>query len=238
MARGSRPRALLLDAGGVLVLPRLALLAGVLDGAVPRLDEPSVDAAHYAGIHAIDTAHEPLANRSAVYRRAFVAELGAAGPLDPARDAELAAAFRHSAMWVRPAAGAAALVRACERVGLPVVVVSNWDGTIGERLRAAGVCQEGPGPLGRVERVIDSGAVGVEKPDPRIFQLALEAVGVAPDEALHVGDSTRADVDGATGAGVGAIHLEPAGRCRDRSHRHVRDLAGLASHLGLGSFER
>jgi putative hydrolase of the HAD superfamily len=179
----------------------------------------------------------PLSDRSRVYRQAFAAALGLEGPLDPTLDQRLAGAFRDGAMWERPVPGAASLIRACQAAGLPVVIVSNWDGSIHVRLRAAGVCQAGSGPLGRVERVVDSGDVGFEKPDPRIFELALAAVGVHPEQAVHVGDSVRADVDGARNAGVTPLHLEPVGRCMDTTHQHVPTLRALALWLGLGSLD-
>ena len=45
--------------------------------------------------------------------------------------------------------------------------------------------------------VIDSGAVGVDRPDPAIFNLALDAVHATPDEAIHIGDSAWTDMEGA-----------------------------------------
>lgn len=79
--------------------------------------------------------------------------------------------------------------------------------------------------------VIDSGAVGVAKPDPGIFAPALEATGVEPAAALHVGDAVGADVAGALAAGVRPVHLDPHGFCADRSHAHLRALADLAPLL-------
>jgi putative hydrolase of the HAD superfamily len=57
--------------------------------------------------------------------------------------------------------------------------------------------------------VIDSGRVGVDKPDPRIFQLAAQALGVQLSEIVHVGDAWEADVLGALGAGAQAIWYAP-----------------------------
>ena len=51
------------------------------------------------------------------------------------------------------------------------------------------------------DTVIISGAVGVRKPDPQIFTLALEQTGLHPDEVMHVGDSLE-DIQGASNAGV------------------------------------
>ena len=58
--------------------------------------------------------------------------------------------------------------------------------------------------------VLPSGAVGLAKPNPAFFRLALDQVGVAPDEALMVGDSYRADVMGAWAAGMHAAWLNRA----------------------------
>jgi putative hydrolase of the HAD superfamily len=74
--------------------------------------------------------------------------------------------------------------------------------------------------------------VGVAKPDPAIFAIALEACGVAPERALHIGDTVGADVDGALAAGVHPIHLDPYAFCRDDSHHHAPDLATVAELLG------
>jgi len=55
--------------------------------------------------------------------------------------------------------------------------------------------------------IIDSGKLGIEKPDPRIFAYALERLGGVPERAVHIGDSWTADIVGALGAGWrGAIY--------------------------------
>jgi putative hydrolase of the HAD superfamily len=50
--------------------------------------------------------------------------------------------------------------------------------------------------------VIVSEAVGIKKPDPGIFKLALEKTGLRPEEAVHVGDSIADDVAGAIASGI------------------------------------
>ena len=57
--------------------------------------------------------------------------------------------------------------------------------------------------------VIDSSVVGFTKPDPRIFALALERLGVDAADALMVGDSPSADVDGALAVGIRAALIDP-----------------------------
>jgi HAD superfamily hydrolase (TIGR01509 family) len=87
--------------------------------------------------------------------------------------------------------------------GLMLGVVSNSEGRVEQALEAAGLRQY-------FDVVIDSALVGIEKPDPRIFQAALQALGVEPEEALFVGDLYEVDVVGARAAGIEAILLGPA----------------------------
>ena len=60
-----------------------------------------------------------------------------------------------------------------------------------------------------VDCVIDSGAVGVSKPDPRIFQIALDAIGIEAADAWYVGDMPAIDVVGARAAGLWPIVMDP-----------------------------
>lgn len=84
--------------------------------------------------------------------------------------------------------------------GWGVVVVSNWDQSLGSVLARAGL-----GSL--LDGVVTSAEVGAGKPDPRIFVAALELAGVSADQALHVGDSLDEDVGGARAAGIEVVWL-------------------------------
>jgi putative hydrolase of the HAD superfamily len=79
------------------------------------------------------------------------------------------------------------------------------------------------------DAVIVSGEVGVRKPDPAIFALALEALAVAAGDALHVGDNPIADVRGARDAGLTAVWVDRVrnGRTTDAAHHVIDDLRGL-----------
>jgi HAD superfamily hydrolase (TIGR01509 family) len=90
------------------------------------------------------------------------------------------------------------------RLGLRLAVVSNSNGTVARLLEALGLA-------GWLDAVVDSGVVGFEKPDPRIFRHAAAALGVEPAEAVHVGDLYSVDVVGARAAGARAILLDPFG---------------------------
>jgi HAD superfamily hydrolase (TIGR01509 family) len=65
-----------------------------------------------------------------------------------------------------------------------------------------------------IDELVVSEAVGVAKPDPRIFEVALERVGVEPEATVMVGDSWTNDVRGARGAGIRAIWFNRFGAVR------------------------
>jgi putative hydrolase of the HAD superfamily len=85
--------------------------------------------------------------------------------------------------------------------GLTIGVVSNWD------TRLKSIC-DGLGLTRLVDFVVISAEVGVRKPDPGIFRLALEKAGVRPDEAIHVGDLPEEDAEGARRAGVTPVLID------------------------------
>ena len=95
-------------------------------------------------------------------------------------------------------------LRALRARGVRLVVVSNWDWSLPEWLERAGLSK-------LVDGVVSSAVVGAAKPSPRIFRVALELAGAAPDEALHVGDSPARDVDGARAAGVRGVLIARGG---------------------------
>jgi len=85
----------------------------------------------------------------------------------------------------------------------------------------------GPGIGVPVDAVIDSAAVGIRKPDPRIWGPALAATGARPEEAIHVGDSLLTDVGGARGAGIRPIHFDPFRLCALADHEHADSMAAV-----------
>lgn len=124
--------------------------------------------------------------------------LGAPSP-SPFAAAELYHRFGRAEAWeVYPEVSAT--LTALARLGLRLAVVGNWDERLPPLLDDLGLGR-------RFDAVVYSAAVGIEKPDPRIFLHALERLGVAPEDAVHVGDSAREDVEGALAAGMEALHL-------------------------------
>jgi putative hydrolase of the HAD superfamily len=93
------------------------------------------------------------------------------------------------------------------------------------------ICTSDGGQAAQVAVVVDSDVVGVEKPDPAIFRIALDALGLAPDDCLYVGDTVHFDVNGARAAGLRPVHLDPYGLCPGADHPHVGSLSQLAGAL-------
>lgn len=119
--------------------------------------------------------------------------------------------------------------------GTRCAIVSNSDGSVRDQLRSAAICQEGPGPGVEVAAIIDSAEVGIEKPDPRIFDIGLAAVGATAARTAFVGDSVRYDVTGAVGAGLIPIHFDPFALCSATTHHHVASLVDVATWVDDGS---
>lgn len=101
-------------------------------------------------------------------------------------------------LWRRPIAGMIELAMDLAARGVRVGVVSNSEGGLAALIDELG--WSGIFPV-----VADSGALGIEKPDPAIFAWACERMGVALADSAHVGDAWAADFEGALAAGMRAV---------------------------------
>jgi putative hydrolase of the HAD superfamily len=105
-------------------------------------------------------------------------------------------------LWRKVPDGLVGAVGEVRARGIPVVVVSNSEGQLQ-------LLFDNLGLTSAFDLLIDSHDVGIEKPDPRIFELALAPFGVRPEEALHLGDTFATDVAGARAAGLQAALIDP-----------------------------
>ena len=124
--------------------------------------------------------------------------------------------------WVMP--GVEPALEALRAQGLQLVVVSNSDGSVEQGLTDLGL-------LPYLDAVIDSHVVGFEKPDPRIFEHALDVAGADPAQTLHVGDIYAADIEGARAAGIHALLLDPYGDWADVDCERQADVAEVSRAL-------
>lgn len=109
-------------------------------------------------------------------------------------------------------------------LGLQLAVVSNANGTLCAKFQRLG--------LGScVDCVIDSADVGIEKPDARIFECALERLGARRESTLHVGDIYHVDVVGARAAGIRAMLLDPLDLYTEYPCERVKSLDDLVARV-------
>lgn len=232
----SRVDAVVLDAGGVLVLPDFDRLRGALDeaGIAHDQSESAFRRAHYAGMRAYDRSTDPpeVWNGYVVH---YLEELRVAPEEREVASTVVAQIFEGHTheLWIWPILETLTALRRLADAGVPLAVVSNADGHVEKALRAAEVVQVGDGPGVSVTTIVDSGIVGYHKPDPRIFPHALEVLGLPADRCVYVGDSIRNDVVGSTGAGLHPVHLDPFDLHADDGHDHdrIHDLNVLADLL-------
>ncbi|MFH1502856.1 MAG: HAD-IA family hydrolase [Candidatus Eisenbacteria bacterium] len=144
-----------------------------------------------------------------VYYTPFYERLGLSGDLVP-RAIEMTRQANDELLgiWAVPVEGIDETMAALRSRGMVVGCVSNSDGRVEERLEAMGIRDH-------FEFVIDSHIVGVSKPNPHIFELALEAGGLAAEETAYVGDYYAVDVVGARGVGMRPVLFDPVGAYGD-----------------------
>jgi putative hydrolase of the HAD superfamily len=226
-------RGVLLDVGGVFLVPsriRLAQAFGQLPGG---LSDAEFDRAHFEGIHAIDVANVPGSEDRRIYLNGYLSSLGVPEKhLGAAIDA-LDPVWRGPStdLWQRILDGSIAGLRRLYDAGLRLGLVSNSDGRVEEGLTRNKICQLGTGIGVPVLTIVDSGIVGVAKPDPTIFDFAVPALDKDPSELIYVGDSVKYDVRSAEGAGMTPLHIDPFGLCQTMDHGHVGGVGEVLIHV-------
>jgi HAD superfamily hydrolase (TIGR01509 family) len=157
---------------------------------------------------------------------------------DAELQAELVIEARKSANWDFVAPGTRELLeqlRSRYRLG----VISNSDGHIADALGRVGLAD-------CFEVIIDSARVGAEKPNPWIFQAAIDAMArapsnapaIKPEEAMYVGDVYSIDYLGAQRAGMQAALLDISGAYRDSGLCRFESLEELTAHLLTPAVEK
>ncbi len=114
--------------------------------------------------------------------------------------------------------------------GLRLVVVSNANGTLLAHMERLGM-------TARFDYILDSHDEGVEKPDPRFFEIALARSGARKETTIHVGDLYYVDVVGARNAGLRGVLLYEANLRPDADCPRVRSLDELISQITRGAFD-
>jgi putative hydrolase of the HAD superfamily len=240
--------AVLFDAGGVFVVPAPEEAGPLLAPYGGAQDAETLVRAHFGAPHAMDRARADgdVAEWQAYYR-AYARHAGVPG--DAVEDAAAATrAGLRADSWRHPVPGARDALAALVARGVPVGIVSNAEGQVEGELARLGICAvtvtdadvaAGAVPPVPVSCVVDSHVVGVAKPDPRIFEPALAALGLAASSRVaYVGDTVFYDVRAAAAAGLTPVLHDPYGFHEadphpSGPHRTVRSLAALAELVSV-----
>jgi HAD superfamily hydrolase (TIGR01549 family) len=206
-------RAILFDAGNTLIRMDYAAIAAelgrhgvsVTPEAVQRAEwmaRVQLDAELFAPESGFSTESRDTRER---YTRYVLEGVGVSDPAVVAAMTEWRRVYNAPlGLWTvaePEAAAALALVRDAGRVA---GVISNSNGTIRSILERLDLTRS-------LDFVLDSQEEGLEKPDPRFFQLALARAGVLPEAAAYIGDLYSVDVVGARRAGIRAVLMDPGG---------------------------
>lgn len=228
---GDPPVAVLLDAGGVFVLPDPDRILGAFTRAECSVPREVLADAHYRAAAGFDIhldVETCWTEAWLEYLQAYVDECGV--PQDRRDEAHLHldSEFADAALWVEPVPGSREGLRALADAGVRLGIISNADGMMGTRLAQLKLCQVGPGIGVDIECVVDSGNVGIMKPDPRIFQAAIDLLGLESDQVWYVGDMPAIDVVGARRAGIRPYLMDPLGLHLDAGYERISSLTALA----------
>ena len=226
---------LFLDAGGVLVVPNWNRVAATLERHGVHAGAALLAAADPHAKQKLDigdTIHATTDNeRGGLYFNLVLKEAGV--PLTPATAAALAELYEYHArenLWERVPEGVPLALARLRSRGLTLVVVSNANGRLRHMFARLGLAD-------RVDVLLDSSEEGVEKPDPRLFQIALERSGADPETTLHVGDMYYVDVVGARAAGLQAVLLDAAGLYEGYDCPRIGSLGALLDLLPASASE-
>jgi HAD superfamily hydrolase (TIGR01549 family) len=220
---------LFLDAGGVLVFPNWERIAAALAGQGVDVGAQALARAEPSAKRRLDVESNVQrtsdAQRGWQYFNLILEEAGV--PLSRATDvalADLRAYHDDQNLWEFVPPDVEPALDRLRSLGLKLVVVSNANGRLRRLFDRVGLSDH-------VDVLFDSFEEGVEKPDPRLFQIALERSGGRRETTMHVGDLYHVDVVGARSAGLHAVLLDAAGLYEDVDCPRIRALPDLLDLL-------
>lgn len=222
-------RAVFLDVGGTLLhLDRDYILSCLAERGIKR-DRTAFLAADRearAAMRVVLNSAQPGtdASRWKVYATSMLGALGCFDEDAIAVRARIADRNREGRLWAFTEAGTKETLQSLKQNGYTIGIVSNADGRVNQYLDYAGLTPW-------IDFIVDSGSVGVEKPDPRIFQIACDRANIEPGEAVHVGDLYEVDVTGARRAGVTPLLLDAEGISTHHDVDTIRTLPELTDWL-------
>ena len=226
----ARVETVLLDAGGVLLDLDFKYVRRLIeprrDPAMPAIDETELSCLEARARQEVQRQVQAGGRMRDVWRDYFHIILG--GVHVPAAEQpglidSLWEVHQRFGLWTVAIDGAPQAVAELRRRGFELGVVSNAEGRVAEDLDSAGY-------EGLFTTVVDSHVVGVEKPDPRIFEIAMERLGAKSETTIYLGDVPAVDVEGAKAARITPVLVDMHGLYRSVDVRRIdsiRELPGL-----------
>jgi putative hydrolase of the HAD superfamily len=222
------PKAVLFDAGNTLIWLDHPYIVQVLrEHGVETTMETLMEAEYGAKLQLDELARNGTLDddtRGKVFFDVIFRHVGVHESAVPSVAQRLLARHAEKNLWGTVRERTEETLEELRRRGYRLGVISNADGRAEQALDAAGL-------LGHFELVVDSGVVGIDKPDPGIFHLALERMGVHPHDAVYVGDIYEIDVQGARAAGMRAILIDPLWKWDDKDCERIRGIHDLLDVL-------
>jgi putative hydrolase of the HAD superfamily len=216
---------LIFDAGGVLVFPDFDLLAQIGNQAGINTSPGQIAQAHAMLFLRLD---ENIAQSHQFPKISYFKDIFRQ---ISESDKKVEAAFELTVradkikhIWTATHPWIAQSLRRLKDLGYKMAVISNSDGRVDQILQDIDIRKF-------FEIVIDSFVVGVEKPDPQIFEIALQSLGWNRDETIYIGDIFFIDVWGANKAGLGAIHVDKMGLYDNWDGIHIPSIQQLPELL-------
>jgi putative hydrolase of the HAD superfamily len=224
-----RLETLFLDAGGVLCFPNWQRVSDTLARHGVQVASEALARAEPHAKFIIDegTTIASTSDSQRGWQYLNLVLQGAGVALSPATDAaleELAAYHAEHNLWEHVPPDVEPALEGLASLGLRLVVVSNANGALHRAFDRLGLTRH-------FHCICDSFVEGVEKPDPRFFQIALDRSGSRPETTMHVGDLYHVDVVGARNAGLDATLLDAADLYGRYDCVRVRSLTALVDLL-------
>ena len=225
-------RAIFMDAGYTLLFPQVERIAEDLQAAGFPVSIEQLHQAERDGKKRLDEVLWPQIREGRVprtsnhfywqyYLTALMEKLETPAETRSAVLERVIAGFRNIHTWSKVLPDTVPALKKLKAAGYYLAVISNSDGSVESELRRAGLDEY-------LEFVIDSSVVGVEKPHPEIFEIALARSGMSADEAIYVGDTYPTDIGGAELAGLRGILIDWVGAYPDATCPRITSLSELS----------
>ncbi len=233
----SHIRAIFFDAGNTLLYPRLDERARDLGAAgypasiehfqaAERLAKAKLDEWLWPQIHRGEVPRTIDQYYWSEYMRSLMGLIGAPESEHRRLIALVADGFRDIRCWSVVLPETPPYLASLKQRGYFLGVISNSVGTLQDQLRHMGLGEY-------FQAVLDSAIVGVEKPHPEIFQLALRSAGAAAREVVFVGDTYATDVGGAQLAGLHGVLIDRIGAYSHPECPRITSLPELDNVLAM-----